>query len=214
VVTGPRRHAAESLARVAALLDAAGARPRDLAGIVVADGPGSFTGLRIGWSLAKGLAQERDIPVRAIPALLAAAAGGATLIGGGRAVVACFDALRGQVFGAMYAFADDAVVTLLAPRVLTIGELIALAPERPSATVGDGAVRYAAELTDWVGAAPLPVDTLPAGAVALLQLVTRTGVVRVVDATSEPVYGRPAEAQARWEARHGRALQAPPGDHG
>jgi len=32
--------------------------------------------------------------------------------------------------------------------------------------------------------------------------------------TAEPTYGRPAEAQAKWEARHGRALPHPPGTSG
>ncbi len=43
--------------------------PRELAGIAVALGPGSFTGLRVGLSLAKGFALAQDIPLIGIPTL-------------------------------------------------------------------------------------------------------------------------------------------------
>lgn len=46
-----------------------GATPADLTGVAVALGPGSFTGLRIGLSLAKGFALARDIPIVGIPTL-------------------------------------------------------------------------------------------------------------------------------------------------
>src|SRR2546422_7007948 len=74
-VQGARRHAAEIIRLVDFALSRLRMRPNDLAGIVVGDGPGSFTGLRIGWAAAKGLAQEAGLELRAIPSLMAAAAG-------------------------------------------------------------------------------------------------------------------------------------------
>src|SRR5262245_12578766 len=49
-------HGASLPGAVADLLDSSGLRPADLAAIAVGIGPGSFTGLRIGLSYAKGLA--------------------------------------------------------------------------------------------------------------------------------------------------------------
>src|SRR3989441_10523503 len=72
-----------------------GITPRDLEGIVLGDGPGSFTGLRIGWAAAKGLAQEAGLQLVAVPSLMAAAAG-AALKGGPEPIAACLDALGGQ----------------------------------------------------------------------------------------------------------------------
>jgi tRNA threonylcarbamoyladenosine biosynthesis protein TsaB len=46
-----------------------GQNPRELAGIAVALGPGSFTGLRVGLSLAKGFALAQEIPLIGIPTL-------------------------------------------------------------------------------------------------------------------------------------------------
>lgn len=212
VLAGRRSHAAQVIELADRTLGAVGARAADLAGIIVADGPGSFTGLRIGWAAAKGLAQERSLPIVAVPALLAAAAGAAAVLGS-VPIAACFDALRGQVFAAVYVVHAAQVETVLAPTTCTPEELVARSPVRPRATVGDGATRYAAALERWAGLPPLPVMSLLPGAVSLLALHERPGAGRVLAdaAVAEPEYGRPAEAQARWEARHGRPLSHPSG---
>jgi len=51
------------------LMKKAGLLPKDLSGLVCMGGPGSFTGLRIGFSLAKGLALSLNIPFAPIPTL-------------------------------------------------------------------------------------------------------------------------------------------------
>src|SRR5437867_2228087 len=195
---GARRHAAEIIRLVDFALRRLSIRPADLEGLVVGDGPGSFTGLRIGWAAAKGLAHEAGLELRAIPSLMAAAAGAALKLGA-EPVAACFDALRGQIYGALYVFHPDRVETRVAP-------------VRPRVVVGDGAVRYAEEVTRWIGTAPVPLESLPPAATLLLALVDREGTGRAIEdpVTAEPVYGRPAEAQARWEARHGRPLPDSP----
>jgi hypothetical protein len=82
--------------------------------------------------------------------------------------------------------------------------------------VGDGAVRYAERGLAWTGAQAVPLEQVGSTAVQLLSLLTMDGAVRPLPepVTAEPVYGRPAEAQAKWEARHGRALPHPPGTPG
>lgn len=215
LLEGPRTHAGGIVELIDRTLRAGGTAISDLAGVVVADGPGSFTGLRIGWAAAKGLAQEREIPIVAIPALAAAAACAAAVLGA-VPIAACFDALRSQVFGAVYILRPDRLEVVLAPGIWTPEELIASSPERPRAAVGDGALRYAAAVEQWTGARPLDVRALRPTAASLLALVALAGVARRIEdpATAEPDYGRPAEAQARWEARHGRPLshQTRPGN--
>ena len=209
-VQGARRHAAEIIGLIDHTLEQAGLRPGDLEGIVVADGPGSFTGLRIGWAAAKGLTQEAGLPLRAVPSLMAAAATVARQLGP-VPIAACYDALRGQVYAALYVVRAGAVETLVAPAVITIAEFARAAPVRPKAVVGDGAMRYPDEVRAWTGAGPVALESLIPNATTLLSLLTREGAARALEdsMTAEPVYGRPAEAQAKWEARHGRPLRDP-----
>src|SRR5205809_3402791 len=155
-VQGARRHAAEIVRLVDFVLGRLGITPRDVEGIVLGDGPGSFTGLRIGWAAAKGLAQEAGLSLRAVPSLMAAAAGAARMLGA-VPVAVCFDALRGQVYGAVYVVDADAVETLVPPLVLTIDELAARSPQRPRVVVGDGAVRYADQVARWSDLATVPI---------------------------------------------------------
>jgi tRNA threonylcarbamoyladenosine biosynthesis protein TsaB len=66
-------HTVELMAQVTCLLELAHIAKEDLQAIGVALGPGSFTGLRVGMSVAKGLAFARQIPLLAIPTLDASA---------------------------------------------------------------------------------------------------------------------------------------------
>ena len=203
-IRGARQHAAQILPLVQEVLSAGTVSLNDLEGIVVGDGPGSFTGLRIGWAAAKGLAHERQLPLLAIPSLLGAAYGA-----GVNNVAACYDALRGQVFGAVYAFQDDAVDTVIKADLFTISQLAESAAV--ALAVGDGAVRYRREVEAWTGRAPLGLEELPPIAGSLLALLAYDGARVALDRLlAEPTYGRPAEAQVKWESRHGRPLPNPP----
>src|SRR5437667_8475409 len=197
-VQGARRHAAEIIVLIDHALEQAGVRLTDLEGIVVGDGPGSFTGLRIGWAAAKGLAQQAGLSLAAVPSLMAAAATVARQLGP-VPIAACYDALRGQVYGALYVVRPGAVDTVLAPVVMTVAELACAAPVRPRVVVGDGATRYPEDVLRWSGAAPVFLESLIPNATTLLSLFTREGAARALDdpLAAEPVYGRPADAQVQ-----------------
>jgi tRNA threonylcarbamoyladenosine biosynthesis protein TsaB len=199
---GARQHAAQILPMIDRVLGKTGVA--DLEGIVVGDGPGSFTGLRIAWAAARGLAHEHQLPVLAVPTLHAVAYENAA--GAAGPVLVCFDALRGQVFGAMYGFADGRLETYIAPGLFTIRELVELAPAVPKlAVVGDGAGRYADEITEWIGTPPIGMEVRGGAAAGLLALAPLVGY----PASAEPAYGRPAEAIVKWEKSHGRPLPHP-----
>ena len=193
-ITGARRHAAQLLLMVEACLGRAGAGVRNLEGILLADGPGSFTGLRVGAAVAKALARVRPVPVWVAPSLLVCAAG--AVPGPGETVMAVSDALRGDLFVAAYRFEPGDIVTVLSPTVRRLTDL--LATPLSAKFCGPSAPKF--------GMPP----TWPAAG-ELFGLLERGRAVPVTDiSTWEPTYGRPAEAQAKWEREHGRPLDHPP----
>ena len=86
-----RSYSATLVAAVGELLSGHGVRLRDLAAIVAVNGPGSFTGLRVGLSAAKGFAEGAGVPLAAVSRLEVLAT---------KAGVACaaLDAHRQEVF--------------------------------------------------------------------------------------------------------------------
>jgi tRNA threonylcarbamoyladenosine biosynthesis protein TsaB len=212
VITG-RRHAAALVPAVHEVLRFAGLGYGGLQGIVVADGPGSFTGLRIGFATALGILAERDeLDLYTAPSLLATALGARAFCGG--AVAALYDALRGEVFGAVYEVAGHRVEVLLPPTRATVEDLMARCPRAPVLAVGDGAARYGDSVRAWTGRDPVgpPVGS-PRASLLLSALALEHGATKVEDPVSfEPAYGRLAEAQVRWEREHGRPLPHPSGE--
>ena len=94
-------HSVEMMPAIARMLSQQSIEPRSLTGVAVARGPGSFTGLRIGMSIAKGLCLALGIPIVAIPTLdiIAYAVGDP----GGR-VWAVLEAGRGRICVGAYHF--------------------------------------------------------------------------------------------------------------
>jgi len=68
-----RNHSVELMPHITSILAKAKADTKDIAGIIVARGPGSFNGLRVGLGTAKGLAFGLGIPIASISTLSAAA---------------------------------------------------------------------------------------------------------------------------------------------
>lgn len=95
---------------IAALLARHKLEIRDMEGFAAAAGPGSFTGVRVGLTAAKGLAEATGRKVIAVSNLQAVASFGTRAL---RAPV--IDARRGDIFGALY----DAGLRLVAPEVVT-----------------------------------------------------------------------------------------------
>jgi tRNA threonylcarbamoyl adenosine modification protein YeaZ len=174
-------------------------------GVVVSDGPGSFTGLRVGASVGKALARARGLPLWTAPSLVVRAAGVAAA--DHPLVLAVSDALRGDLYAAAVRFESDRIRTELEPRVWRLDALTAL-DLAPDALVGEAPPAAMAVLERRTG---LEMIGPPAGAphaARLIGLVAMEGGARRVEDVQgwEPVYGRPAEAQARWEIAHGRPL--------
>lgn len=107
-----RGHTVTLLPQIHRLLDLMGVAVGDLAGIAVAVGPGTFTGLRVGLSVAKGLAFALDRPLVGVPTLEAAAL---PHLLPGRTVVAAVATGRGRVVWAAYERGDDGLPRPVSP---------------------------------------------------------------------------------------------------
>ena len=106
--------------------------------IAVAAGPGSFTGIRIGVSAAKGLAFAAEKPAVGVSTLAAMARNVAWLDG---LVICAMDARRQQVYNALFQ-AENGTLTRLTPdRAISLEDLAAeiKGDHRPKIIVGDGA---------------------------------------------------------------------------
>ena len=114
------------------LMKEAGLKPTDLDLLAVGRGPGSFTGLRVGLALAKGLAYGAGIELIGISTLEAVATSilkyspSKNKKGEGTLVAPLIDARHGQIFAALYRVEDEesgALTTLLPPQPMEPNEL-------------------------------------------------------------------------------------------
>ncbi|MGH8012327.1 MAG: tRNA (adenosine(37)-N6)-threonylcarbamoyltransferase complex dimerization subunit type 1 TsaB, partial [Candidatus Binataceae bacterium] len=111
-------HAAELPRMVDELLDSAGLTVRGLAAIAVALGPGSFTGLRIGLSYAKGIVLGARCGLVGVATLDAMALCAGT--DGNRLVAPILDARRGEVYAALYRPVGDALEKMTGDLVIPL----------------------------------------------------------------------------------------------
>ncbi|WED78686.1 tRNA (adenosine(37)-N6)-threonylcarbamoyltransferase complex dimerization subunit type 1 TsaB [Aeromonas allosaccharophila] len=102
----PRDHTRKILPMVQAVLDDAGITLGDLDAIAFGRGPGSFTGVRIGISVAQGLAFGAGVPLIGI-STLAAMAQGAYRLDGAEQVLTAIDARMNEVYFGRYELIDD-----------------------------------------------------------------------------------------------------------
>lgn len=185
-------HSESVLPEIHQVLTDCGLDASDLQAVVVGGGPGSFTGVRIAASLAKGMCHARGLELFSFSSLAAVAVGA----GCDGPVCALFDARRGQVYAAGYRVGDG-IEELFAPLAGALEKVLddLDEPEKwcfagDGAGAGDDAIRAA-------GGRILPVDTWVPRAGSLLWLasvVPEEG--RVTDpGTWEPSYVRLPAAQ-------------------
>ncbi|MGG4455413.1 tRNA (adenosine(37)-N6)-threonylcarbamoyltransferase complex dimerization subunit type 1 TsaB [Brevibacillus porteri] len=94
-----KNHSVRMMDCVSELLDATGTAPEELSGFGVANGPGSYTGVRIGVASAKSMAWSLNVPVIGVSSLEVIAMNATGFSG---LIVPLFDARRGQVYTGCY----------------------------------------------------------------------------------------------------------------
>lgn len=203
---GARQHNAAILGLIGELLQELGAKPRDIRRVLTSDGPGSFTGLRVASAVAKALVWGRpEVTWSVAPSLLVRAFPHAPAAGG--TVLALADALRGELYAAAWRFGAERVEPVISPRTLAPAGL----PSDADVVLGSVPAALLAEVAAVTGREPIVGTVALPDARSLLALSRLGGGVHLVSdpAHWEPTYGRPAEAQAVWERKHGQPLPTP-----
>lgn len=190
-------HSERLMGAIDRLLTDAGWTVRDLEGLAVSVGPGSFTGLRIGLSTVKGLALALSIPIVAVPTLDAMAA---LLPFAALPVCPVLDARKREVYASLYRW-DGAGMH-------RVWEYLAIAPadlarrlEEPVIVLGEAADQIDSPYARRVrpprrGPSPASVGALGYSRLAIGDTVAPADLV--------PIYLRPSEAELK---RRGAALR-------
>jgi tRNA threonylcarbamoyladenosine biosynthesis protein TsaB len=190
-------HSERLLSAIDRVLGDAGWTARELQGLAVAVGPGSFTGLRVGISAVKGLALALGIPVAAVPTLDAMAA---TLPWASLPVCPVLHARRDEVYAALYRWDGDGVRRESDYLAMTPDALAERLGE-PTLLIGDGADAIRSPHARRV---PPPPRAPSPACVAVLGRA-RLALGETVSAASlVPLYLRPSEAELRRRVPAGR----------
>lgn len=140
-----RAHSQKIMGIIDELFIKSGVKPADIDLFACSSGPGSFTGLRIGASIIKGMAQTFDKPVVGVPTLDALAYNLYNCTG---LVCPMLDAQRGMVYSALYSWEKGRLLKLTEQRAILVEDLVEQVRERavPAVFLGDGAMLFEEKL--------------------------------------------------------------------
>ena len=177
----------------------------EVEGFVISMGPGSFTGLRIGLATIKGLAQGTGKPFVGVSTLDALAYNMAYTSG---IVCPILDALRGNVYTALYKFEGENLVKIKDYMAISLEELIAMleAEGQPATFIGDAVPLYREKIMEVLPTARIsPVHLNLARAAALGELgikALKAGHQEDIN-TFAPVYLRKSQAEREYDKKVG-----------
>ncbi|MCB5246725.1 MAG: tRNA (adenosine(37)-N6)-threonylcarbamoyltransferase complex dimerization subunit type 1 TsaB [Candidatus Cloacimonetes bacterium] len=190
-------HSETLMPQVDAALKFCGFQPADISAVYLANGPGSFTGLRIGLATAKGIAYGLKIPLLTFSTLRLAAL---PRYHCGRKILAVIDAKMHEVYAALY---DEDLQELAAPAVCYPEELLNWEPGG-AYLLGSGARLLEPVLTE----RSIPFVAVPetalnaAGVFTLASLFPREESYSFQQLASlEPIYLRESTAQVRRQGK-------------
>ncbi|WP_027964073.1 tRNA (adenosine(37)-N6)-threonylcarbamoyltransferase complex dimerization subunit type 1 TsaB [Halalkalibacillus halophilus] len=192
-----RNHSLQLMPAIEQVLEHASTSIKDIDKIVVAGGPGSYTGLRIGVTTAKSLAWSLDLPIVQVSSLKLTAA---SLLYMDGYVSPFFDARRGNVFTGLYKVSKGSVEQIIPDQNLSMQDWISKLNERehPITFISPNADAFKEEI-----AAQFQLDyqyiehtlNIPrAGMLASIGVNQDADSVHLI----APNYHRLVEAEAKW----------------
>lgn len=192
-----KNHSVRAMPTIELLLKECGLKPKDLDKIVVAKGPGSYTGVRIGVTIAKSLAWSLGIGLSGISSLEALAANGRYFNG---LICPLFDARRGQIYTSLFKYEGEKLIRLEEDQNVLASDWAKTLVEKDESILflGNEVGIYEATLKEILGEcavlAPFPIQHARPGELAILGMNLPTEEIH----TFVPNYVRLAEAEAKW----------------
>ncbi len=193
----PRSYGGMLVPKIEEVLSAANLTPQDVDAVAVSAGPGSFTGLRIGLSAAKGFAWTIRKPLVPVPTLLALATDAAEMYPDARLLVPVMDAhSKGLVHTAVFDRKEESELLRIMPDSAVLPEeLIRGGTLAQALFFGDAADRLPVELRC------MPEPTCPRAA-TIARLSVSLPAADPLHAAA-PIYLQPSAAEVQWEQRNG-----------
>ncbi|SDX54017.1 tRNA threonylcarbamoyladenosine biosynthesis protein TsaB [Marininema mesophilum] len=195
-----KNHSVRLMPTVARLMEDLELTPRDLDAVVVAGGPGSYTGVRIGYTTAKTIAWSLGIPLYSVSSLVVLAMNGFRFPG---EIVPLFDARRDRVYTGLYGVNEGELVPILSERVIDIESwLKELVGRGPILFMGEDVIRFQERILSVLG--DLAHFGVPAENVSRASSLGMLGHRRYQQGVppekedAAPNYLQLAEAEAKW----------------
>ncbi|MDE6850934.1 MAG: tRNA (adenosine(37)-N6)-threonylcarbamoyltransferase complex dimerization subunit type 1 TsaB, partial [Lachnospiraceae bacterium] len=200
-------HSQTLLPMIDQVVQMSGIALQEMDAIAIAAGPGSFTGLRIGASTAKGLGLALDKPIVSVPTLEGLAY---RLAGSSGLICPMMDARRNQVYTGIYRAPAGRLEVVADQKAVDVQEIIQELAEyqEPVIFLGDGVPVYQETIeqrfTGVYQLAPLHLSRQSAAAVAALgEIYYRQGKMETAQ-EHHPVYLRKSQAEREREEGRGR----------
>lgn len=206
------RHATQLVFRLRELLERHRLRPADLDEVYVSAGPGSFTGVRVGVTVARTLAQAMPtIRCVCVSSPLAVMQNVLHLPWANLGVV--LDAKDDQVYTQVFVRETltphgppdpAATITAQQPALISSADFLARTP-RPMLVVGEGLAYHSLNAPGVTAADPTLNFPTPAGVWAAGRRLARQGQFTDYHLLL-PIYARKSEAERLWDLRHGQPV--------
>lgn len=195
-----RNHSTRVLPAIDFLLKDCGMDIKEINKIIVANGPGSYTGLRIGLTIGKTLAWTLNIPIVGVSSLKLMAASARYFDG---YISPVMDARRGNIFTGLYEYKEGKLMQAVDDQHIPTEEWCKLLKtfDRPVLFLGNDVVIHEQvivnQLAKQVQFAPITVNIPKPGELALLAKDLKEKNVH----SFAPNYLRLAEAEAKWREK-------------
>lgn len=136
-----KTHSEKLMPLIEKLLEDMEIKIQDIDVIAISEGPGSYTGLRIGAAIGKSLACAINVPIANVPTMKALAS---NIYTSDKYIVPVMDAKSGRVYAGIYKWENDSLITVKEQFPANIEELVEILNQCSESIIlcGDGSENY------------------------------------------------------------------------